>query len=109
MLRSCIKGGDIAARMGGEEFAVVLPQTSLQGATVVAEKIRKAISQVRIRRVDRNEYLGNVTLSIGVACAQPGDALEKLIERADAALYAAKRAGRNRVSVADAENKPGGA
>jgi len=104
VLRSCIKGGDIAARMGGEEFAVVLPETNLQGATVVAEKIRKAISQVRIRRVDRDEYLGNVTLSVGVVCAQPGDALEKLIERADAALYAAKRAGRNRVSVADVEN-----
>ena len=73
----------------------------------VAEKIRKAISQVRIRRVDRNEYLGNVTLSVGVACAQPGDVLEKLIERADAALYAAKRAGRNRVSVGDG-GKAGG-
>ena len=107
VLRSCIKGGDMAARMGGEEFAVVLPETSLQGATVVAEKIRKAISQVRIRRVDRNEYLGNVTLSVGVACAQPGDVLEKLIERADAALYAAKRAGRNRVSVGDG-GKAGG-
>ena len=100
VVRGCIKGRDIAARMGGEEFAVLLPETSVQGAAVLAEKIRQAISQVSIRRIDRNEYVGNVTLSVGVAAAQDTDTLESLVERADAALYVAKRGGRNRVSVA---------
>ncbi len=100
VIRACIKGQDVAARLGGEEFAVLLPETSLQGAAALAEKIRQAISKVSIRRVDRNEYVGNVTLSVGVADTQGGDTLESLVERADAALYAAKRGGRNRVSVA---------
>jgi diguanylate cyclase len=100
VIRACIKGQDIAARMGGEEFAILLPETAVQGAAALAEKIRHAISKVSIRRVDRNEYVGNVTLSVGVADTQTGDTLESLVERADAALYAAKRAGRNRVSVA---------
>ena len=103
VLRACIKGRDMAARLGGEEFAILLPETSLQGAAILAERIRHAISQVRIRRVDRAEYLGNVTLSIGVAAAVETDVLESLVERADAALYSAKRAGRNRVSVAGPE------
>jgi diguanylate cyclase len=100
VLRGYIKGRDMAARMGGEEFAVLLPDTSLQGAAIVAEKIRQAISKVSIRRLDRNEFVGNVTLSVGVAAAQKDDTLEALVERADAALYVAKRGGRNRVSIA---------
>ncbi len=102
VVRGCIKGRDTAARMGGEEFAVLLPETSVQGAAALAEKIRQAISQVSIRRVDRNEYVGNVTLSVGVAGAEAEETLESLVERADAALYVAKRGGRNRVSVATA-------
>jgi diguanylate cyclase len=102
VIRSCIKGQDIAARMGGEEFAILLPETSVQGAAALAEKIRLATSKVSIRRIDRNEYVGNVTLSVGVADAQPADTLESLVERADAALYTAKRGGRNRVSIATA-------
>ncbi len=106
VVRFCIKGQDIAARMGGEEFAILLPETSVQGAAALAEKIRQAISKVSIRRIDRNEYVGNVTLSVGVADSQPSDTLESLVERADAALYVAKRGGRNRVSVAAAGSPP---
>ena len=108
VLRGCIKGRDFAARMGGEEFAVLLPDTSLQGAAVVAEKIRQATSQVSIRRIDRNEFVGNVTLSVGVAGALATDTLEALVERADAALYVAKRGGRNRVSIAATPAPPSG-
>ena len=100
VLRSSIKGRDVAARLGGEEFAILLPQTSLSGATAVAEQIRGTVAQGRICRPDGNESIGQVTLSVGVAIARPGDTLEALLERADAAMYAAKRAGRNRVSVA---------
>ncbi len=100
VLRSNIKGRDVAARLGGEEFAVLLPQTTLTGAAAVAEQIRGTVAQGRICRPDGNESIGQVTLSVGVAVAQPGDTLEALLERADAAMYTAKRAGRNRVSVA---------
>lgn len=95
-----IKGRDIAARLGGEEFAAFLPQTSLAGATALAEQIRAGVAAGRIRRKDGDEQVGQVTLSVGVAVADAGDSLEQLIERADQALYAAKAAGRNRVSVA---------
>ncbi len=100
VLRSSIKGRDIAARLGGEEFAVLLPQTSLTGAAAVAEQIRGTVAQGRICRPDGNESIGQVTLSVGVAVAKAGDTMEALLERADAAMYAAKRAGRNKVSVA---------
>jgi diguanylate cyclase len=100
VLRSSIKGRDVAARLGGEEFAVLLPQTSLTGAAAVAEQIRGTVAQGRICRPDGNESIGQVTLSVGVAIAKPGDTLEALLERADAAMYAAKRAGRNRISLA---------
>jgi len=107
VLRSSIKGRDVAARLGGEEFAVLLPQTTLGGAAAVAEQIRGTVAQGRIHRPDGGESIGQVTLSVGVAAAQPGDTLEALLERADAAMYAAKRAGRNRVSVAgETEGSP---
>jgi diguanylate cyclase len=99
VLRSSIKGRDVAARLGGEEFAVLLPQTSLSGAAAVAEQIRGTVAQGRICRPDGNESIGQVTLSLGVAIAKSGDTLEALLERADAAMYTAKRAGRNRVSL----------
>lgn len=93
-----IKGRDIAARLGGEEFAVFLPETTLAGAGALAEHIRDAVSARQIRRPGQDESVGRVTLSIGVAAAEPDDSLEELIGRADAAMYAAKRAGRNQVS-----------
>lgn len=100
VMRSSIKGRDVAARLGGEEFAILLPQTSLKGAAALAEQIRGTVAQGRICRPDGNESIGQVTLSVGVAVAQAGDSLEALLERADTAMYAAKRAGRNRISVA---------
>jgi diguanylate cyclase len=100
VLRSSIKGRDVAARLGGEEFAILLPQTSITGAAAVAEQIRGTVAQGRICRPDGNESIGQVTLSVGVAVAKPGDTLEALLERADAAMYTAKRAGRNRISLA---------
>jgi diguanylate cyclase len=101
ILRSSIKGRDVAVRFGGEEFAVLLPDTSLSGAASLAEQIRASVARGRIRRNDGDEYVGNITLSVGVAAAEAGDTLEALIERADEAMYAAKHAGRNRVSIAE--------
>ena len=98
-LQSNIKGRDIAARPGGDEFAILLQQTPLAGARALAEQIRTAVAAGRIRRPDSKEQEGSVTLSIGVAAGGSDDSLETLLGRADAALYAAKRAGRNRVAV----------
>ena len=97
ILRQCLKGS-LLARYGGEEFAILLPETSKEEAQKIAEQIRKAVekSAFNIRR----EQVG-MTVSIGVANL-PGDTLdaESLIQKADQALYKAKREGRNRVCVA---------
>jgi diguanylate cyclase len=100
VLQTSIKGRDVAARFGGDEFAVLLPQTTLAGAATLAEQIRELVARGRIHRADGRESVGEVTLSVGVAVAVKGETLESLIERADIAMYAAKRSGRNRVSLA---------
>jgi diguanylate cyclase len=100
VLHANIKGKDTSARIGGEEFAALLPGTTLDGARALAEQIRTAVSRGRIHRGEKDENIGGVTLSIGVAVAAPTESLEQLIARADAALYEAKRTGRNRVCLA---------
>jgi diguanylate cyclase len=107
ILRANIKGRDVAARVGGEEFAVFLPETSLAGAAALAQRIREAVARLRLRRTDKDEYVvGNITASIGVATGESEDSLHGLIERADEALYAAKRSGRNRVNAGGASLNP---
>lgn len=98
ILQGNVKGRDLPARIGGEEFVALLPDTPLQGACVLAERIRTTIAAGRVRR-NNGELIGNITLSIGVAHHQAGETLKAFLERADQALYAAKNSGRNRVSV----------
>lgn len=92
-----VKGQDIAALYGGEEFAVILPDTSLRSALTVADHIRRAVMTKELMKRSTGEHLGRVTISIGVAAFQRGESPQSLIERADGCLYAAKRCGRNRV------------
>ena len=92
-----VKGQDIAARFGGEEFAIVLPSTALRQATTVADHIRRAVMSKELMKRSTGEHLGRVTISVGVASMHRGDTAQALIERADTCLYAAKRHGRNRV------------
>jgi diguanylate cyclase len=99
VIRASIKGRDIAARFGGEEFVVLLPDTTLEGARALAEQIRAALGKGRVRDA-QGTSIGQVTVSIGIARAKSADTIESLLERADAALYAAKRAGRNQIVCA---------
>ena len=96
-LSDSVKGRDTPARYGGEEFAIVLPQTRLQDALVVADQIRRTIMRRNIVRRNTGDNYGTITLSIGVSTYRPGEQLLETIRRADAALYQAKRDGRNRV------------
>jgi diguanylate cyclase len=105
-LTRSVKGRDRAARYGGEEFAVILPQTDLDGARHLAEQIRRTVAGNRSRSRTNGRDLGHITMSIGCAQHVPGEPLTRLIQRADEALYRAKRAGRNQVLVAPAAPEP---
>lgn len=98
LARACdasLRSTDVLARYGGEELAVLLPQTSLSGALAMAERIRAALQHVRI---DWQGQQVGATVSIGVAAMHASHAdLKAMIHDADVALYEAKRAGRNRV------------
>jgi diguanylate cyclase len=97
VIRTYIKGRDIAARYGGEEFVILLPDTPKQGAVTVAEKIRMLFETTQWKRKGNGERIGSITLSLGVSCYMPGESSESFIERADNYLYVAKNSGRNRV------------
>ncbi|MCE2891645.1 MAG: GGDEF domain-containing protein [Aquidulcibacter sp.] len=97
MDRAKPKGG-IVARLGGEEFAMIAPMTDRKTAMSIAEKIRQAVEGKRLVRRASNEDLGKITVSLGVSQRRPGEKPTDMVERADAALYASKRNGRNRVS-----------
>ncbi|MEO5342342.1 MAG: GGDEF domain-containing protein [Gammaproteobacteria bacterium SHHR-1] len=96
-IRKCIKGRDIAARYGGEEFAVLLDDTPKEGARRVGQQILFEISSAKLLRADTKQPLGPITISIGLAVYKPGEELLDFLERADQALYQAKRRGRNRL------------
>ena len=92
---------DFLARYGGEEFALILPDTRMTSAFTVAENIRTTLEKVRLRRSRSKETLGDITISVGVACYRVAEAPEDFIARCDSALYRAKRLGRNRTVIAD--------
>ncbi len=100
LLQKFVKDGDMVARYGGEEMAILLHQINLEQATNIANEIREALAKSRLQRKDSGESIGQVTISIGVSTLFTGDSVESLIERADSALYQAKDSGRNQVVVA---------
>jgi diguanylate cyclase (GGDEF)-like protein len=99
-----VRGGDGVYRYGGEEFLVVLPEQTLATALVAVERVRSAVERLAIPQPAAGPG-GRLTLSAGIAAFDPGDAItaEALLQRADAALYRAKAAGRNQLSLAEGQ------
>ncbi len=101
-IQSVVRQPDIVARWGGEEFLALLPDCDLEASVEIAERLRTVISTPVIR-FDHVEH--TVTATLGVSVAQGGDAFEEALQRADEALYRAKREGRNRVCAAGQEGR----
>jgi len=105
VLQAQLRGADLIGRMGGEEFAALLPDTGASHALQVAERLREAVDALEVRSVG---VVVRIQVSIGLAMLdenaihddEPGELLAALTREADLAMYAAKRAGRNRVEVA---------
>lgn len=96
-LNACVRRGDAVARAGGEEFVLLLGDAPLDLASKIAERARERVAATR---VEVGPHVVQVTASFGVAERHPGEPLEEVVTRADAAMYEAKRAGRNRVLAA---------
>ncbi len=98
-IKNSVRGIDLACRYGGEEFLVAMPDTDMAFATIVAERLRHEIAQHKVAINAGRDEIG-VTVSIGLSSTEEGpkdDSAQKLIKRADEALYTAKSGGRNRV------------
>ena len=97
-----MKAPRLAARYGGEEFAIIFPNETMDAVIPLLEEIREEIASRLLKRRSTDEDLGAVTISIGLAEREAGEGATLLVERADTALYASKRGGRNRLTTADA-------
>ncbi len=106
-LRHISRSSDVVARYGGEEFTMILPETPADEALVLAERARRHVESLELAGRDAFTT-ARVTLSVGIASLCSGCTKEALIDAADAALYRAKREGRNRVCAAEDEEAVGG-
>ncbi|MDA8231319.1 MAG: GGDEF domain-containing protein [Magnetospirillum sp.] len=103
--RMALREYDIVGRVGGEEFAVALPNTGRDGAQTIAERLRLRVAETDVRQPEGPPF--RMTVSIGIACCDPPSDdrsppnVADLLKRADAALYRAKAAGRNRTELSD--------
>lgn len=97
VLKHSVKGKDVVARFGGEEFAIILINADSGGALAVAEQIRQAVFSGIIKDMTSQRVLDKISVSIGVTQSNADDLPVNMLQRADAALYLAKERGRNRV------------
>ncbi|OGT84450.1 MAG: hypothetical protein A3H91_05630 [Gammaproteobacteria bacterium RIFCSPLOWO2_02_FULL_61_13] len=106
-LRDNLRPSDLLARFGGEEFCILVGCDEPRESMTVAERLRQSVEQQQIKNRDGSP-LPSVTVSIGLAQLRPDDSLESLLERADKALYKAKKKGRNRLMVDSGTARPRG-
>lgn len=93
IVRKTIRNNDIFARIGGEEFVIIIPDISIYVASIMAERVRKAIEKYSF------EHGIRVTISLGITEHKDGDTLDSIFKRADDALYKSKKTGRNRITI----------
>jgi len=101
LITNNMRKSDLSARYGGDEFVMILPETGAEGSVKFAERIRQAIEKyvVKYGEASKEKEL-KVTVSIGIAELKEGDTRIQLVEKADKALYAVKKRGRNGVKLA---------
>jgi two-component system cell cycle response regulator len=104
IIKSCLRANDSAYRYGGEEFTVILPETTGEEAKTVAQRIRTTLETENF--IPEPNKKATITISIGVTQCYPKEELSAFIRRADKAMYLSKQNGRNRVSVLHAEERP---
>lgn len=98
-----MRANDLVARYGGEEFAVILPDQSLKGAAIVAERIRCRVEQLRLPNLGSKQHVVTVSIGAATALVAPDNDPSQLVATADSALYRAKHMGRNRISLPAAD------
>ncbi len=97
-LEDSVRGRDLVARIGGEEFGVILPDTAYQGALAVADNLRSRIAAQKLTDGKAKIRIGSITVSAGVSSIKPNDSMEDIYRRADQCLYLSKHQGRNTVT-----------
>jgi diguanylate cyclase (GGDEF)-like protein len=100
IMQQCVREADAIARYGGEEFVIILPETDIEGALAIAERVRTEVAASSFKIDDSSEL--RLTVSLGIACKSSMDEsvdIDKLLQQADNAMYRAKSNGRNRVEV----------
>ena len=102
IIRDCLRKMDSAYRYGGEEFTIILPETTGKEAFAVAPRIQSSLSSVKFNPVANKDVI--ITVSIGVTEYCPGESLSDFVQRADKAMYVSKQKGRDRISSLYAQN-----
>lgn len=99
LMKELVKEPQVAARFGGEEFAFILPNTNIEDATILVEKLRVQLEISNLVTINNREPIGTVTASFGISAFISGDTPATITERADKLLYKAKEDGRNRICI----------